>query len=301
MRVTVSGASGLIGRRLVARLKERGDDVTVLSRDPAAATRALGVEALAWQPLQHVAPAEALAGRDAVVHLAGEPIAQRWTGAAKRLIRDSRRIGTRNLVRGCSEAEPRPRALVSSSAVGYYGAHGDEPLDESSPPGDDWLARACVDWEAAAQEAGELGLRVVAVRTGIVLDAHGGALAKMLPPFRLGIGGPVAGGRQYMSWIHLDDLVGVFVAALDDGRWSGPINATAPEPATNRDFSKALGRALRRPALFPVPALALRVLYGEMGEIVTTGQRAIPSRALELGYRFEHPELDEALRSALGR
>lgn len=302
MRVTVTGATGLIGTRLVAALARRGDDVTVLSRDPRRARERLGsgIEAVAWDPLGEPAPAAALAERDGVIHLAGEPVAQRWSAAAKERIRTSREVGTANLVAGLRSAEPRPRALVSASAVGYYGARGDEEVPESTPPGEGFLAEVCVLWERAAQAAHELGMRVACVRTGIVLDANGGALAKMLPPFRAGVGGPVAGGRQWMPWIHVDDLVGIYLAALDFEDWNGAINGSAPRPVTNRDFSKALGRALHRPALAPVPRLALRALYGEMEQIVTTGQRAVPQRALALGYAYEHPDLDEALRSALG-
>lgn len=300
MRVTITGAGGLIGARLVAALRKRGDQVTALSRDAAATGARLGVEATAWRPESAPAPAEALAGRAAVVHLAGENVAQRWSEAAKRRIRGSRVAGTANLVAGLREAEPRPAALVSASAVGYYGARGAEVLDESSPPGIGFLADLCVEWEAAAERATDLGIRVAVLRTGIVLDRAGGALRTMLPPFRLGLGGPVAGGRQYMPWIHMDDVVGLYLAALDGGEaWSGAINATAPAPATNATFSKALGHALGRPALVPVPALALRARYGEMGAVVATGQNAVPRRALGLGYEFRHPELDEALRAAL--
>ncbi len=293
MRITITGGSGLIGRMLVERLRARGDDVTTLSRHPPSPSD------FPWQPEREPAPAEALAGRDAVIHLAGENVAQRWTDDAKRRIRGSRELGTRNLVAGIEAADPRPRVLVSSSAVGYYGPHGDERLDEDTPAGDDFLAEVCVIWEREAQRAAELGLRVVRVRTGVVLAEGGGALAKMLPFFKLGLGGPVAGGAQYMPWIHVDDVVGIYLAALDGDAWAGPINASAPEPVTNKAFSKALGRALHRPAIAPVPGLAVRTLYGEMAEIVTTGQRVIPKRASELGYRFEHPDLDEALRSAL--
>ncbi len=195
---------------------------------------------------------------------------------------------------------PTPATLISGSAVGYYGPRGEEPLDEDSPAGSDFLAETCVAWEAEAAKASALGMRVVLVRTGVVLDREGGALAKMLPPFRLGVGGPVAGGEQYMSWIHREDLVGMICAALEDERWSGPVNGTAPEPVTNREFSHALGRALHRPSLLPVPGFALGLLYGEMAEIVTTGARVMPAKALVLGYDFRHPELDEALHSALG-
>jgi uncharacterized protein (TIGR01777 family) len=191
---------------------------------------------------------------------------------------------------------PASTALISASAVGYYGPHGDEELDEDASPGDDFLARVCVKWEAEAQRhAG----RVAVVRTGVVLDRDGGALAKMLPFFKAGIGGPVAGGRQYMPWIHVEDVVGIYLNAVADAGWSGPFNATAPDPVTNKEFSKALGRSLRRPAFAPVPGLAVRALYGEMAEIVTRGQRVIPRRTREHGYRFRHTELEPALRSAL--
>jgi uncharacterized protein len=302
MRVTLTGATGLIGRRLVSALLERGDDVTVLSRDPERAGSRLpeGARAVRWDT-STAAPAEALSGRDGVIHLAGEPVAQRWTGASRERIRRSREEGTRNLVAGLRDADPRPAVLVSSSAVGYYGDRGDERVTEDTPPAEDFLAQVCVAWEREALAARELGLRVVVVRTGVVLDAGGGALSKMLPPFRLGVGGPVAGGEQYLPWIHVDDVVGIYLAALDGQEWSGPVNATAPEPVNNREFSKALGRALHRPAVAPVPALAIRALFGDMAEIVTTGQRALPARTHELGYAFEHSDLDRALGDALAR
>jgi uncharacterized protein (TIGR01777 family) len=299
MRVTLTGASGLIGTKLVRALIARGDDVTVLSRDPARTSEALGVAAEAWQPTDEPAPAAALQGRDAIVHLAGERVDQRWSETARRAILASREAGTRNLVDGLRGAEPRPGVLVSSSAVGYYGPHGDEVLDESAGAGDDFLGHVCAAWEREAERAEELGLRVVRVRTGVVLDRRGGALARMLTPFRAGVGGPVAGGEQYMPWIHADDLVGIYLAAIDGEQWSGPMNATAPEPVTNRKFSRALGHALHRPAVLPIPGAALRLLYGDMAEIVTEGQRAVPRRPLELGYRFAHPDLDEALRDAM--
>ena len=299
MRVTVTGATGRIGTRLVGALRKRGDDVTVLSRNPDKARASLQVEAHAWQPESEPAPAAALAGRDGVVHLAGEDVAQRWSDDAKRRLRSSRELGTRNLVTGLREADPRPGVLVSSSAVGFYGPRGDEPVTEDAAPGTDFLAQLCVAWEREASAAEELGLRVVRVRTGIVLDKDGGALAKMLPFFRLGVGGPVAGGRQYMPWIHIDDLVGIYLAALDGDSWSGAINGAAPAPATNKEFSKALGRALHRPAFAPVPSVAIRALYGEMAQIVVNGQRAVPQRAQALGFSFAHSELDEALQSAL--
>jgi len=301
MRVTVTGATGLIGSGLIARLKARGDEVTVLSRDPDRAKQTLGPgwDVVRWDPDAGPAPREALDGRDAVVHLAGEPVAQRWTKDVKERIRRSRELGTRNLVAGIAAADPRPKVLVSSSAVGYYGPHGDEELPESAPPGDDFLAEVCKAWEAEADAAAAHGLRVVKVRTGVVLDAGGGALKAMLPPFKLGVGGPVAGGRQFMPWIHVEDVVGIYERALDDDAWTGAVNATAPVPVTNKTFSKALGRALHRPAFAPVPALAIQALYGQMAEIVTKGQRVVPERTLALGYDYRHPALDAALRSAL--
>jgi uncharacterized protein (TIGR01777 family) len=300
MRVTLTGATGLIGTRLVAALRRRGDEVTVLSRSPGRAHDALGEPAVAWDPLKGPAPAEALEGRDAVVHLAGENVAQRWSEDAKRRILESREIGTRNLVAGLRAASPRPGALVSSSAVGFYGKHADDVVTEGTSAGDDFLARVCVAWEREADAAAELGMRVVKVRTGVVLDREGGALKKMLLPFRAGVGGPVAGGDQYLPWIHSDDLVGIYLAALDGAAWTGAVNATAPGPVTNAEFSTSLGRALHRPAFMPVPGFALRALYGEMAEVVTEGQRAVPERALELGYAFAHSDLDEAVASALG-
>jgi uncharacterized protein len=280
MRVTITGASGLIGTKLAAALTQRGDEVTKVS--------------LRTGPPD---PAD-LAGRDAIVHLAGEPVAQRWNEDSRKRIEESREQGTRQLVQAIAQADPKPKALISASAVGYYGPRGDERLDEDTPPGDDFLARVCVAWEREANQAA--GLRVVTVRTGVVLDQRGGALSKMLTPFKLGGGGPVAGGKQYMPWIHVDDVVGIYLAAIDND-WSGPVNATAPEPVTNKTFSKALGKALHRPAFAPIPGAAIRLLYGDMAEIVTTGQRVIPKRTLEYGYAFRHPQLDEALRAAVSK
>lgn len=300
--VTLSGATGLIGTRLVGELLAAGWDVTVLSRDPDRARAKLGdrVRAERWDLLSEPAPASALTGRDAVVSLAGEPVSQRWSAAAKRAIRDSRVTGTENLIAGLRAAEERPGTLVSASATGYYGPRGSEPVDEEAPPGEDFLAEVCVAWERATEPATvELGMRVVQIRTGVVLDGDGGALEKMLPPFKLGVGGPIAGGRQFLPWIHAEDVVGIYLAALGDERWSGPANASAPSPADNREFSHALGRVLHRPAVLPVPGLALRALYGEMAQIITSGARVVPAKPLMLGYSFRHPELEEALRSAL--
>jgi uncharacterized protein (TIGR01777 family) len=289
MRVVLTGASGLIGSRLAASLSARGDEVVPLGRHSG------------WDPLAGPAPSDLLGGADAVVHLAGENIAQRWSRAVKQRIRESRTTGTANLVTGLAAAQERPRVLVCANAVGYYGGRGDELLSEQSPPGEDWLAGVCGAWQEEAMRAGELGLRVCVLRTGVVLDRHGGALAKMLPAFQAGIGGPVAGGRQFMSWIHLDDLVALYVAAIEDDRYAGAVNAVAPDAVRNADFSHALGRALRRPAVAPVPGLALRMLYGEMAQIVTDSQNVEPRRLGEIGFAYAHPELGEALADALSR
>jgi uncharacterized protein (TIGR01777 family) len=298
MKVTVSGATGRIGRHLVAALKARGDDVVALSRDPDKAGEQLGVQAYGWDLKNEAVPKEALAGRDAVVHLAGEDVGQRWSKEVKAEILDSREKGTRNMVHSIFETKPRPKAFICASAAGYYGARGSEPVDETEPPGSDWLAEVTARWERQAETA-KVGIRMVLVRTGIVLDADGGALAKMLPPFKAGIGGPIGSGKQYMPWIHRDDLVGIYLAAIDHPTFNGAINASAPEPVTNKQFAKALGRAINRPAVAPVPGFTIKLMYGEMSQIVLDGVRMVPGRAAELGYEFRHPDLDEALRSTL--
>jgi uncharacterized protein (TIGR01777 family) len=305
MRVAATGATGMIGSALVRALVERRDEVTALSRNAGRASEALGVPAETWaDPEAEQPPLDALRGRDGVVHLLGEVIAQRWSDEAKREIRDSRVLSTRNLVAALAELsfEERPRVLVSGSGAGWYGHRGDERLDEStSEPGDDFLAQLSADWEAEARGAEELGVRVVLNRTGVVLSDSGGALEKMLPFFKAGIGGPVAGGRQYVPWVHVDDVVGATIFALDNESLSGPVNVTAPEPVTNKELSRTLGRVLRRPAFAPVPALAVKALYGDMAQIVTTGQRAMPAALSAAGYRFKRPDLEAALRDATGR
>lgn len=297
MRLTVTGATGGIGRALVRALLERGDEVTALSRDSARSD--LEVETLGWpDPKREPPPSGALRGRDAVVNLLGETIAQRWSAQAKREIRDSRVLATRNLV-GTLASLPegdRPRTLVSQSATGWYGPRGAERLDEDQPAGNVFLAGVVRDWEAEARKAP--GMRVVLTRTGVVLSPEGGALERMLPFFKLGIGGPVAGGRQYVPWVHRDDVVGAMLFCLDNDAATGPVNVTAPEPVTNKELSRTLGRVLRRPAIAPVPGFAVRTLYGEMATVVTTGQRAVPGRLMELGYEFRRTDLEAALRSA---
>lgn len=303
-RVVITGATGTIGRAVVAALQRRGDVAVALSRDPDRARQTLGGDAEhhAWpDPKAGPPPRDALAGADAVVHLLGEPVAQRWSAAVKQEIRDSRLLSTRSLV-GALTALPageRPAVLVSQSATGYYGPRGEEPLDENATPGADFLAGVVIDWEREARGA-EGAMRVAMTRTGVVLSPSGGALATMLPFFRLGLGGPVAGGRQYVPWIHLDDVVGALLACVDDARYDGPVNLTAPEPVTNRELTRVLARTLHRPAVFPVPAAALRLLYGEMAQIVTTGQRVVPGRLSAAGYRFAYPELEPALADLLG-
>lgn len=303
MRVVLTGATGLIGVAVSRALRARGDEVVALTRSVSHAQGVLdpGVELHAWpEPMSTAAPAAALEGSDAVVHLLGEPVAQRWNTESKRQIRDSRVLGTRWLAEGLRALadERRPRTLVSQSATGFYGPRNDEPLDEQASAGHDFLSEVVVAWEREALGANTL-MRVALTRTGVVLSPSGGALAQMLPFFRFGLGGPVAGGRQYVPWIHLDDVVGAMLHALDDDDATGPINLTAPNPATNAELSRALGRVLGRPAVLPVPALALRMLYGEMSQIVTTGQRALPARLQQLGYVFRQPQLEAALADVL--
>ncbi len=305
MRVVVTGATGTIGRALVSALVDRGDEVVALSRDARRARDALGdrVQTHAWSsPGDEPPPEAALAGADAVVNLLGEPVAQRWSAEAKEKIRRSRVAGTRSVVQGLLALAPdrRPRTLLSQSATGYYGHRAEEPLSEDAPAGHDFLADVVVAWEHEALVAAT-DLRVAVTRTGVVLSPAGGALANMLPFFRLGIGGPVAGGRQYVPWVHLDDIVGAMLFCLDNPDAAGPVNLTAPTPVTNTELSRALGRVLGRPAVLPVPALALKALYGEMAQIVLTGQRVVPRRLEQLGYGFRHPDLEPALRDVLNR
>ena len=302
-RIVITGATGTIGSALCAALLTRGDEVIAVSRNAERARAALGdrVKTFTWAlPTQEPPPSEALAGSDAVVHLLGEPLDQRWTEQAKAEIRDSRVLGTRSLVQALERlpADARPGVLVSQSATGFYGPSDERELDESADAGSDFLAGVVRAWEAEATAATEM-LRVALMRTGVVLSTRGGAIARMLPFFRLGIGGPVAGGRQYLSWIHVDDVVGGLLFVMEDSRAAGPVNLTSPNPVTNAEFSRALGRALHRPAALPVPALALRLLYGEMAEIVTAGQRVVPRRLAELGFEFRHPAVEPALRDVL--
>ena len=292
MRVVVTGASGTIGGALAGALRDRGDTVIGITRSPAGAAGG-DIDWRSWDDL----PA-AVAGADAVVHLAGAGVAdKRWSAARKRELRDSRIDTARRIVAAIQAAADKPGVFVSGSAVGIYGSRGDELLSEESAPGDDFLARLCVDWEAAAQGA---GVRTVTLRTGVVLAREGGALAKLLLPFKLGAGGPIGRGRQYMPWIHRDDIVGLILHAIDTPSLEGPLNGVAPEPVSNAAFGKALGAALRRPALMPTPPIALRLLLGERAGVLTAGQRVSAARAQESGYAFRHPQIDGALRDLVG-
>lgn len=302
MHILLTGGTGFIGRRLSELLLARGDEVTVLTRTPGSSPPGLRATRLVgWDPQSGPPHAELFSSVSAVVNLLGESIAKgRWTPEKKRRIRDSRILGTRHLVDGIRAASPRPKTLVSGSAIGFYGPRNDELLDEGVPGGSDFLAELCRDWEAEAARAEHSGVRVVLLRTGVVFGAGGGALGAMLPPFRLGLGGPVGSGRQWMSWIHIDDLCGLVIHALDSPDLHGPLNATAPQPVPNRELAKALGRVLGRPALLPAPAFALKLLLGEMAEaLLLKGQRVVPSRARASGYRFRYADLDSALGEVL--
>ncbi|HEX9442207.1 MAG TPA: TIGR01777 family oxidoreductase [Roseiflexaceae bacterium] len=298
-RVIVTGATGLIGKELCKRLIERGYAVVVFSRDTGKARKAVpgAAEYVAWQPAERGPWAAAIDGAHAVINLAGPSLAgKRWTEAYKRFVRDTRVIGTRGLVNAMAQANTKPKVFVSSSAVGYYGFRDDTKLDEGAPAGSDFLAQLCVAWEQEALKAEALGIRTVIVRSAVVLDDKEGALPQLMLPFKMFVGGPILPGTQWFSWIHLDDEVGIFMLALEDERARGPINASAPEPQTNRDFSKALGGALHRPALMPVPGFALWLMVGEFSKMLTNGQRVIPKKAQELGYQFKYPTSDRALR-----
>jgi uncharacterized protein (TIGR01777 family) len=298
MNITITGATGFIGARLVQNLLQAGHNVHVLGRkrgiDLSPSVRFSGWDSTTSEP-----PPESIATADAVIHLAGEPVAQRWTPETKDRIRSSRVDGTRNLVNGLSKQSRRPQVLLCASAIGYYGSRGDEVLAEASSPGRDFLAQVAIDWEQSAEKAEALGIRVVPLRFGVVLGNGGGALAKMLPPFRLGLGGRLSSGQQWMSWIHVDDVIGLIRFALPNTHVRGPMNATSPQPVTNAEFTRELAAALHRPAIFPVPRFALKLLFGEMAEVILGSQRVIPMAAQSAGFQFQYPELRPALARLL--
>jgi uncharacterized protein len=296
--VAVTGSSGMIGRALLARLRLSGKRVRRLVRTE----RSRSADDILWDPGRGVLDPRALEGAEAVVNLAGEPLAQRWTGSRRQAIRDSRVRGTELLARAIAGLERKPKVFLSGSAVGYYGDRGDDALDEQAAAGTDFLASVAQEWESATRPASEAGVRVVLLRTGIVLNPHGGALERLLPPFRLGVGGPIGTGRQWMSWIALTDHIDAMEHALATDGLHGPVNLVAPNPVTNAEFASTLGRVLGRPALVPVPAFALELLYGEMARAtILSGQRVLPKALLRTGFRFAHPTLDEALRFELAR
>lgn len=305
MRIVVAGGTGFLGQPLVAHLAQRGDEVVVLTRRPDSSRAGSRVREVAWQPDGSAdrSWAAAIDGADAVVNLAGAGIAdKRWTAARKRLLQDSRVLPTRSLAAAVRASTSPPGVFIQGSGVGFYGAiPGDRIFDESDSPGDDFMGRMCVAWEAEAQPVATMGSRLAFVRSGVVLARDGGALAQMRRPFLLFVGGPVASGRQYLSWIHRDDWIAFVTWVLDTPGASGPLNTTSPEPVTNAEFSSALGRALHRPSWIPVPGFALRLLFGEMAQnALILGQRVIPKRAQELGFRFTYPDIDSALARVFG-
>jgi uncharacterized protein (TIGR01777 family) len=300
MKGLVTGATGFIGKRLLRRLERR----VVLTRDAEKAKKTLAefnASIYEWDADRDPAPLVAFDGVDAVFHLAGDPVAEgRWTEAKKQRIRDSRIMGTRRLVDTLAALEHKPSVLVSGSAVGWYSDRGDETLTERAQPGSDFLADVCVGWEREAMRATELGIRVVTVRTGVVLGQGGGALAKMLTPFRLGAGSPLGSAKQYMPWIHVDDLVDMMIFAAENKSLAGPMNGTAPNPVTNYEFTKTLGKVVGMPTFMPaIPGFMVKLMFGEFGDILLHSQKVQPQAALESGFKFTYPQLEGALRNIL--
>lgn len=301
-RVLITGGSGFVGRKLAQALLARGDQVTVLTRDPRRARGDLpaAVRCAAWNPEKAGAWSEELAIVDAVVHLAGEGVAKRWTDAVKKRIESSRIDSTRLLVEAIGKAKHKPAVFVSASAIGYYGPQpSDKEIDESSPPGNDYLASVCQRWEEAAREVEKFGVRAVQLRIGVVLGDGGGALEKMLIPFKLFAGGPVGDGTQVVSWVHRDDVVGMLLLAIDNPEITGPINAVSPNPVTSKELATAIGNVINRPSSLPAPAFAVKLAMGEAATILLDGVRVIPRRAIELGYEFHRARLVPALESIL--
>ena len=309
MRVVIAGGTGFLGSPLAETYAEDGHDVRILTRGLApgesrheSGTGVPGISRVGWRPDGHSGPwAACLSGADAVINLAGASVGdKRWTPQRKAELRDSRLVATRSLAAAITQAPVAPRVFVSSSAVGYYGPAGDERLTESAPAGSNFLAHLCEDWEAEGRKAARVGTRLAIIRTGVVLEKSGGALARMITPFRFFVGGPLGSGRQYISWIHRLDWIEMMRWIVQTPEADGAFNATAPHPVTNREFAHALGRSLRRPALLPAPGFALKIALGEFAGSVLTGQRAVPAHAQQLGYHFRYPELDIAFRGIFG-
>ena len=297
MRTLITGATGLLGKKLLAKL----DNAVVLTRDAGRVHAERGqVEVHRWEPEAGPAPLESVRDVDVVFNLAGEPVAgSRWTKEKKRRIADSRIKGTRNLIATLGALERRPRVLVSASAVGYYGEGGDAELSEDAPRGRGFLAEVCSGWEREAMAASRLGIRVVCMRIGIVLAPGGGAMGRMLGPFRMGAGGTLGSGKQWMPWIHIDDAIGLLLHASRDETLTGAVNAVSPNPVTNADFTRALGKAVHRPAFLPVPKVALQIAFGEMSEVILASQRVVPRAAERSGYKFEYTHLHDALATVV--
>ncbi|HEV3254120.1 MAG TPA: TIGR01777 family oxidoreductase [Candidatus Acidoferrales bacterium] len=297
MKVAVSGSSGLVGSALTTALVANGHTVARFVRPESPATS----NSIRWDPLAGTLDAQALEGADAIVHLAGASIAGgRWTAARKKILRSSRVEATQHLLEGISKLRRRPAVFISASAIGFYGDRGVERLTESSAPGDDFLSQLARDWEASASRAESLGMRTVLLRFGVILSTRGGALPRMLTPFRLGAGGRLGPGKQWMSWLTLDEVIAIILYALEKDSLRGPVNAVAPNPATNAEFTRVLARALHRPALFPAPAFALRLVLGEMADaLLLSSQRVFPERLTASGYAFRHPLLAEAIATVL--
>lgn len=299
-RVLVTGVSGPIGAALLPKLKASGAQITRLVRGNSTHV-ASDEQAIPWEPAQPIA-ADLVSGFDAVIHLAGETIVGRWTAEKKSRIRESRVIGTRNLAQALGQAKDKPQVFVCSSAIGYYGDRGDELLNEKSAPGTGFLSEVCAEWEQATRPAAIAGIRTVQMRTGVVLSSQGGALGKMLTPFKLGVGGRIGNGRQWMSWIDVQDMVGAILHILKSDMLRGPVNMVAPKPLTNTEFTKTLASVLSRPAIFPVPAFAVKMAFGEMGETVLLGsQRVEPTELVGSGYPFRFRTLRESLENVLNR